>query len=181
MARRAVAEGGEAQLEASATLALDLMTGSRLGVLIALAITGVLAGCGADALSRSPDLRALPLPAGVRVTSQTRQCDRGANAYCAIELVVVDPHAASSADVVVREHALLKSRGWSGASADNGNERAADSPGHKLRVTYATAASELGNIDEEFVKRSRTTALALARTMFDRASAMAVLLEIGSS
>ena len=69
----------------------------------------------------------------------------------------------------------------SGATADNGNERAADSPGDKLRVTYATAASELGNIDLAFVKRSRATALALSRALFGRASAMAVLLEVGSS
>jgi hypothetical protein len=157
------------------------MTGGRLGVLIAIAITGALAGCGAGAPSRSPDLHALALPKGVRITSQARQCDRGANAYCAIELVVVDPHAATSAALVVREHALLKSRGWSGATADNGNERAADSPGHKLRVTYATAASELGNIDLGFVKRSRATALALSRALFGRSSAMAVVLEVGAS
>lgn len=157
------------------------MSGGRLGVLVALAIAGVLAGCGADTPSRSPDLRALPLPSGVQIASQTHVCDRGANAYCAIELVVLDPHAASSADLVVREHALLKRRGWSGASADNGNERAADSPGHKLRVTYATAASELGNIDLAFVKRSRATALALSRALFGRASAMALLLEVGAS
>jgi hypothetical protein len=79
------------------------------------------------------------------------------------------------------ERAQLKRHGWTGASGETGDERAADSPGGKLRVTYATAYGELHGIDELWVKRSRTTTLALSHAMFARASAMSILLELGPS
>ena len=45
--------------------------------------------------------------------------------------------------------------GWTGANADTGQQRAADSPGHKLRLTYAPAAGDLQGIDLGWIKRSR--------------------------
>jgi hypothetical protein len=114
------------------------------------------------------------------VIAQVRSCDRGASAYCAIELVVVDRHYVTSAGLVAGEHAQLRRHGWSGASSDTTGEHAADSPGHKLRVTYATADGDLLGIDQGWIKRSRVTALALSRTLFQRASAMSVMLELGA-
>jgi hypothetical protein len=157
------------------------MTGVRLVVLLALAATGVLVGCGGGAKSRVPDLSKLPLVSGLRIVSQKPQCDAGANPYCAIELVVVDPGAATSTGLLNREHRWLLAHGWTGAGADTGDEHAADSPGHKLRVTYATAFGELTDIDRGYVKRTHATALALARALFDRSAAMALLLEVGAS
>jgi hypothetical protein len=75
---------------------------------------------------------------------------------------------------------LLKS-GWTGADADSGEQRAADSPGHKLRVTYATAYGDLKGIDLGWIKRSRKLTLALSRAIFDHAAAMSMLLEVGAS
>lgn len=123
----------------------------------------------------------LPLASGTKIVVQTRSCDGGASAYCALELVVTGARYPTSAALVKEEHALLLKRGWTGGNADTGDERAADSPGHKLRVTYATAFGELKDIDYVWVKRSRATALALARALFARSSTMALLLEVGAS
>ena len=48
-------------------------------------------------------------------------------------------------------------------------------------MTYATAYGDLKGIDLGWIKRSRTITLALSRALFDRASAMSVMLEVGSS
>jgi hypothetical protein len=146
-----------------------------------LAIAALLTACGAGNQTRAPDLHKLPLVDGARVVSQTRVCDRGANPFCGIELVVVAPRYRSSTDIVSGEHTQLRRHGWTGVNADIGQERAADSPSHALRVTYAAATGELNGIELGWIKRSQTTALALSRTLFDRAPAMFVLLEVGSS
>jgi hypothetical protein len=148
---------------------------------VAVALALGLGGCGGTSGTHTPDLRKLPLVDGARAVAQTRVCDRGASAYCALELVVVDPRYATSAALVSAEHAQLKRHGWTGAGGDTGDERAADSPGGKLRVTYATPYGELKGIIFGPVKRSRTTTLALSHAMFARASAMSVLLELGPS
>jgi hypothetical protein len=154
------------------------MTGRRLGVLVALA--PLVGGCGAAGPTHSPDLSRLPLTPGARVVAQVRSCDHGANAFCALELVVVDSRYATSADVVAAEHAQLRRHGWTGANAETGDEHAADSPGHKLRVTYATAFLDLVGIARGFIRRPHPISLALSRALSARASAMSVMLELGS-
>jgi hypothetical protein len=154
---------------------------AKLAALATVALAIALGGCGGSSGAHTPDVRKLPLADGARAVAQTRVCDRGASAYCALELVVVDPRYATSAALVSAERARLKRDGWTGASGDTGDERAADSPGGKLRVTYATAYGELHGIDVGWVKRSRTTTLALSHAMFARASAMSILLEVGPS
>ena len=113
--------------------------------------------------------------------ARVRQCDPGANAYCAIEEVIVDQRYASSMDLLQSEKHTLKSLGWTGTGGDAAQERAADSPGHKLRVTYATAQDELLDNDLGWIQRPRTITLALSKTVFDRSSALAVMLETGVS
>jgi hypothetical protein len=152
-----------------------------LAALAPVALAVAVAGCGGSSGTRIPDVRKLPLVDGARAVAQSRVCDRGASAYCALELVVVDPRYATSAALVSAEHAQLKRHGWTGANGDTGDERAADSPGGKLRVTYATAYGELKGIDLGWVKRSRTTALTLSHLFFRGVSAMSILLEVGSS
>jgi hypothetical protein len=117
---------------------------------------------------------------GGRIVARVKNCDKGANAYCGWQLVVVDPRYRTSADLVVAEHDRLRRLGWTGADAETGDEHAADSPGHKLRVTYATAYGELKDIDLGWVKRDKAIGLALSRTLFDRSSAMSIMLELGS-
>ncbi len=94
---------------------------------------------------------------------------------------MVDKRYHSSVDLLQDEKRALKSLGWTGTGGDASQERAADSPGHKLRVTYATAQDELLDVDLGWVQRSRQITLALSQTVFDRSSALAVVLEPGVS
>ena len=139
------------------------------------------AGCGAGASSRSPNLAGVPLIKGVSIVEHVRRCDRGANPYCAVQLVVVDTHYSSSAALLSSERRYLRSIGWAASAADIGSERAASSPGGKLRLTYATAALDLQAVDLGWIRRSPAIALAIARTMFERQPARAPMLEPGSS
>ena len=138
----------------------------------------VLSGCGGGA--RSPKLTSLPIVSGAHVVSSVHVCDQGANHYCALELVVTDPHYASPRLLVLAERKLLRAQGWSGASAQTGDELADESPGNKLRITYATAYGDLHNIDLGFVQRTRQTQRALSTQMFAGATAMSAELQIGS-
>ncbi len=156
------------------------MTAGRLG-LAPLALVVALAGCGRSATGRVPDLAKLPLVPGANIVAQARQCDRGANAFCSFQLVVVDPRYRTSIALVSSERRHLRQLGWTGMNADTGEEDAAESPGHQLRVTYATAFGDLEGIDLGWIKRPRKIALALSRAMFDRSAAMSVMLEVGSS
>jgi hypothetical protein len=153
------------------------MAGGRLGALVLLA--AFLCGCGSGGGTHSPDLGRLPLTPGAQVIAQVRSCDHGTNAYCAIELVVVDRHYATSQDLVSSEHAQLLHHEWTGATPDTGAEHAAESPGHKLRVTYETAYGDLNAIDLGWVKRSHAIQLALSHTLFKRATGMSMMLELG--
>lgn len=139
-----------------------------------------LAGCGggSGAGARVAPGR-VPVIAGARIVEQTRQCDRGANAFCALELVVVDRGLSSAGALVTREHDLLRHSGWRDASGDFGQEQAADSPGHRLHVTYATALADLTGIDEGWIKRPRSLSVVLSRELFARTPAMALTLQTG--
>jgi hypothetical protein len=113
--------------------------------------------------------------------AQVRECDPGANAYCALQLVVVGPRYATSNDLVAGEHDWLLKHGWTGANADTGAQHAADSPGHKLRVTYGTGFGDLYAIDRGWIKRNDGIALALSHQFYAQSSAMSLMLEIGPS
>ena len=144
------------------------------------ALAAVVAGCGSGGQHR-PNVTQLPLVDGANVVAQVRSCDRGKNAYCAIEMVVVDRRYKNSTDLVKEEHSQLRKHGWTGGQGDFSQQKAADSPGHKLRVTYATAAGDLRGVDLGSIQRPREITLALSRTMFDQAPAMSVMLEVGAS
>ena len=147
---------------------------------LAAAITVAVAGCGGGSGARSPQLSSLPLAAGVRVMTNVRQCNNGSNAYCAIELVVLGPGYGSSRALVLAERDRLRSQGWIGASPTTGDQLANESPNNKLRVTYSTAFEDLKGVDLGWITRSWPTISALDGTLFNRAVAMSVLLEVGS-
>jgi hypothetical protein len=136
-------------------------------------------GCGA-ASPHAPDVSRLPLVSGASVVAQAPRCDRGANGFCAVELVVVAPRFRDSVDLLKSERRQLRKLGWSGANGDTGDERAADSPGHRLRLTYATAAGDLKGIDLGWIDRSRAVTVALARALIARSPALSMMLEYGS-
>jgi hypothetical protein len=147
---------------------------------VSIAVALVAAGCGGSS-ARGPTLSGVPLAPGSQVLEHVRRCDGGANAYCAVELVVVSKRAASSDALLTAERKHLKSLGWTLTEADTGDETAANSPGHKLRLTYATAALDLKDIDLGWIRRSPRIGRALSRTMFDRASAISLMLQSGSA
>jgi hypothetical protein len=158
------------------------MTAGRLRVGLVptlLALAAGLTACGQGTAARDPKIQSLPLLAGAKVVAQVRRCDRGARAFCAQELVVVDPRYKTSEGLLSGEHRRLRQLRWTGTNGDITDEHAAESPGHKLRVTYATAASDLTGIDLGLIQRSRSTALALSRTMYARLAAISVMLEAG--
>ncbi len=152
---------------------------TRVLKVLPAALALVLAGCGQIGSSRSPGLDQLPLVDGASVVAQVKQCDKGANAFCAVEAVVVGKGFRSSGELVASEHKHLRKVGWTSMAGDNGDERAAESPGHKLRLTYATAGNDLIGWDLGWIKRSMPIVQALDRQMFDRVPAMSIMLEAG--
>ena len=144
-----------------------------------MALAAVLAGCGSSDTS-APTLAKLPLAAGAKISVQVKVCDTGSRAFCAWELLVVAPKLRDSDELLRAEHRMLRSAGWSGAQGDVRDEHAADSPGHKLRVTYATPTPELIGTEVYGVHRSNALQHALSRTFFAGTPALSMLLERGS-
>lgn len=138
----------------------------------------VLTACGGSG-NHYPDVAKLPLLSGTQIVVQAHECDPGASAFCAVELVVVDKDFDTSADLLLAERAYLHAHGWTGAGGDTGDESAADSPDHKLRVTYATPGGDLKAGAFNQIKRPQAVVLGLSRAIFNRQAALSVLLEDG--
>jgi hypothetical protein len=154
------------------------MRARRLG---ALALALILAGCGASQAQRTPTAGDIPLVSGAQIAVQTRACDRGSRAFCSIDLVVVDHHYVSSDVLALDESHVLRKHGWSLADGDTGLQTAANSPGHKLRLTFSTADGDLREVDLGTIIRPWPIVYALSSTMFDRTAAMSMRLEVGAS
>ena len=158
------------------------MIARRLGVLAPVALAAAaIAGCGANKPHTTPAASDVPLVPGAHIALQSRACDTGSHSFCAIDLVVVD-HGYQSSDVLAKDESdVLRKHGWSPADGDTNLQSAANSPGHKLRLTYATAAGELREIDLGTIGRPWPIQYALSNTMFDRTAAMSMMLETGAS
>jgi hypothetical protein len=154
------------------------MTARRLG---ALALVLILAGCGASKAQRTPTASDIPLVPGAEIAVQARACDHGSRVYCAIDLVVVDHHYLSSDNLAKDESHVLRKHGWSLADGDTSLQTGANSPGHKLRLTLATATGDLRQIDLGQIIRPWPITYGLSSTMFDRTAAMSMRLEVGAS
>ena len=146
---------------------------------VALLLAIALAGCGGGS-AKVPDVSGLPLVDGAAVVARAQECDRGTNAYCAVTLVVADPRYRSSVDLLKDERRHLHAVGWSLANGYTGNENAADSPRHKLRVTYSTAEGDLQGIELGWIQRPRNITLALSHSLFSRAASLSMMLEPGN-
>ncbi len=147
---------------------------------VPVALTLVVAGCGSSAQSRTPSLAAVPLTARARILAHVTRCDPGANQYCAVQLVVVGRYG-SSDELLKSERQHLQALGWGLVNAETGDEHAAESPGHRFHIVFATAALDLKDVDLGWVKRSRMIARVLSQTMIARQSALSVMLESGSA
>ncbi len=118
---------------------------------------------------------------GAEIAVQVRACDRGSHAFCAIDLVVVNHRYTSSDVLALDESHVLRKHGWSLADGDTALQSAANSPGHKLRLTFATATGDLRQIDLGAISRPWPITYALSNSMFDRKAAMSMRLEVGAS
>jgi hypothetical protein len=147
--------------------------------LAALGLGAGIAACGSSG-THTPKLSQLPLVAGAHMVVQTTECDPGTNAYCGVQFVLYDRRYANSEALLKAERDALHAHGWTDANADIGPESAADSPGHKLHLTYATAGGELDGIDFGWIKRPRRVTLALSNSIFAHTPALSMLLEIDS-
>jgi hypothetical protein len=152
-------------------------------LLIALAGALLLAGCGGISNNRSVGVKNVPLPHGAQVTARVDVCDRGANAYCAEQLVITGGPGryASSADLLNSENAHLKQLGWTDNRGNTGKQLAAQSPGNEYRIYFNTAYNDLLALDMGYIHRSAPIGRALSAAIFNRASAISVMLVRGSS
>jgi hypothetical protein len=150
-----------------------------VGAVVVIAVAVVATGRGGT--PRTVGLTNIPLPAGTRVVSHVRSCDRGVNPYCAVQVVVAGDRYPSSAALRTVYGRQLAKLGWTTANGPDGNETAVDSPGHELRLTYATAYEDLLGIDSNWIQRTAAISHSLANTMFNRSPALSIMLARGSS
>ena len=149
--------------------------------LVLLAAAVPLAGCAEGSAPGRPALSELPRVARTRVLADVRSCDAGSHPYCAREIVLASPHRFIDSGVLkVAERTLLHNSGWHRTEGQTYDEFAAESPGNRLRVTYATAEQDLLAVDERRIQRPAAIVRALSQTLFQRQPALSVLLQAGS-
>ena len=142
-----------------------------------------LSGCGQGSPAGSPAAGGLPLASGSHLIADVRRCDGGAHPFCARELVLVGRpgrYRGSGALLAAEAH-RLRAAGWSESKGDTDYETAAESPGQRLRLQYATAAHDLLSADEGRIPRAAPIAQALSAQMFARTPALSITLQAGSS
>ncbi|MGH2856322.1 MAG: hypothetical protein ACRDMJ_02425 [Solirubrobacteraceae bacterium] len=152
-------------------------------LMAALAAAGLaLSGCGGvGGNPRAVGLYNIPLPTGARIVEHTRSCDRGANAYCSIQLVVTGGGYDTSAHMLSGEQAHLQSLGWGRSQGETGHEHGAESPGSEWRLDYGTAYQDLLAIDLGWIQRTPRISHALSDVVFERRPAISIRLVRGAS
>jgi hypothetical protein len=157
------------------------LAGAAVVVVAVLVVVVVIVTTGRGGTPRAIGLRNIPLPAGTRVVTNIRSCDRGINPYCAQQVVIVGDRYPSSTALRTAYGQQLAKLGWTMAKGPDGNETAADSPSHELRLTYATAYEDLLGVDSKWIQRTAAISHSLSTAMFNRAPALSIMLVRGSS
>ncbi len=153
--------------------------GALLAVIVAVAIVIVATGHGGT--PRDIGLRDIPMVPGTRVLTKERSCDPGVHPYCSLQVVIVGDRYRTSQALRETYGANLLKLGWTTTKGPDGNETAADSPGHELRLTFATAYEDLLGVDSNWIQRTAAISHSLSSVMFDRAPALSLMLLTGSS
>jgi hypothetical protein len=81
-------------------------------MVLAVVLAAGVSGCGKAGARRSPSLDRVPLAKGTRIVAHARSCDHGANAYCAVQAVIVGAGYRSSAALLAGEEEHLRALGW---------------------------------------------------------------------
>jgi hypothetical protein len=157
------------------------LAGLAVVVVGVVVIGAVVATTGRGGTPRAIGLRNIPLPAGTRVVTRVRSCDRGVNPYCTLQVVVTGDRYPTSTALRAAYGQQLAKLGWTTAKGPDGNETAADSPGHELRLTFATAYEDLLGVDSKWIQRTAAISHSLSAMMFDRAPTLSIMLLRGSS
>jgi hypothetical protein len=145
--------------------------------LVALGLAGLaLAGCGQSHELGNPQV---PLIRGAQVLQQIRRCDEGSDAFCSLAMVVINPLKQSSGEFLVAERKHLRQLGWTVQDGEILQERSAVSPGHKLRIVYATAAGDLLALDQGWIKRPDPIGKTLSRMLFAGLPTISLMVEAG--
>jgi hypothetical protein len=153
-----------------------------VGLLAAAAAAGV-AGCGQGSAPGTPSASGLPLAPGSRVGARARHCDGGAHPFCGLALVLVAPTGryASSAALMRAETMRLQRSGWTESKGDTIHQVAAQSPGHRQRLTYAQGGEDLLSIEQGRIERSASISRVLSRELFARTPTLSLMLQAGSA
>jgi hypothetical protein len=168
-------------MTSSRKLLVGALAGAAVVAAAVMVVVAIVVTTGRGSTPRAIGLRNIPLPAGTRVVTNVRSCDRGINPYCALQVVVVGDRYPSSTALRDAYQQQLAKLGWTRARGPDGNETAADSPGHEVRLTYATAYEDLRLVDSGWIGRTAAISHALSTTIFDRAPALSIMLLRGSS
>jgi hypothetical protein len=171
-------------MTSSRTLRFWALAGAGVIVAVVVAVVAVavvVTATGRGGTPRAIGLNDIPMVAGTRVMTRVRSCDRGVHPYCALQVILVGEGHRTSQALRKAYAARLHKLGWTTTMGPDGNETAADSPGHELRLTYATAYEDLLGVDSNWVQRTAEITHSLSSTMFDRAPALSIMLLRGSS
>jgi hypothetical protein len=146
-------------------------------VVVAVAVTAT----GRGGTPRAIGLKDIPMVSGTRVLTTVRSCDPGVHQYCSLQVVIVGQRYRTSQALRNTYGANLLKLGWTTTKGPDGNETAADSPGHELRLTFATAYEDLLGVDSNWIQRTAAISHSLSSAMFQRAPTLSVMLLRGSS
>jgi hypothetical protein len=153
--------------------------GAIVAAIAAVAI--VVAATGRGGTPRAVGLKNIPMVPGTRVLNTVRSCDRGVHPYCSLQVVIAGDRYQSSQALRTTYGANLRNLGWTTTKGPDGNETAADSPGHELRLTFATAYEDLLGVDSNWIQRTAAISHALSAAMFARTPTLSLMLLRGSS
>jgi hypothetical protein len=157
------------------------LAGTGVVVAVIVAVTVVIVATGRGGTPRDIGLKNIPMVPGTRVLTTVRSCDPGVHPYCSLQVVITGDRYQSSQALRKTYGANLIKLGWTTTKGPDGNETAADSPGHELRLTFATAYEDLLGVDSNWIQRTAAISHSLSTAMFNRAPTLSIMLLRGSS
>jgi hypothetical protein len=157
------------------------LAGAGVFAAAVIVVAVLVAATGRGGTPRAIGLKDIPMIPGTRVTTTVRSCDRGVHSYCSLQVVIAGERYRTSQALRNAYGANLLKLGWTTTKGPDGNETAADPPGHEVRLTFATAYEDLLGVDSNWIQRTPSISHALSAAMFERTPTLSILLLRGSS
>jgi hypothetical protein len=165
----------------SRKLLFGALAGAGVIVAVVVVVAVAVTATGRGGTPRAIGLKDIPMIPGTRVLTTVRSCDPGVHQYCSLQVVIVGQTYHTSQALRNTYGANLLKLGWTTTKGPDGNETAADSPGHELRLTFATAYEDLLGVDSNWIQRTAAISHSLSSAMFQRAPTLSIMLLRGSS